>query len=227
MTDSAIRRAPRIPAGRAVILVTASFIFAAGASAAPPVEAETPGLEELIRTGRYEEAIAVLLEICAPDGDLDSRFRLAYCYERSGRLEEARAEYEYCARLDPDRPEIYYNLGVVLSELGRHDDAARAFEEALLLNPGHVDANFNCGLAHYYGREPVQAIRFFREARALAPDDLAILCGLALAYEEIDRRVALSIWEDYVSQALDDAGEQPYLKTARDHISTLRAGKKP
>jgi hypothetical protein len=43
----------------------------------------------------------------------------------------------------------------------------------------------------------------------------------------MDRRVALSIWEDYVNQAVNVAAEAPHVKSARDHISALRAGKKP
>lgn len=212
--------------GRAATLVTAAFIFCA---AAPPAAAydEIAAAKKLITSGRQEEAVLILEEACRDCAeDLAAHFYLAYCYAGRGLLDEARAEYEICAGLEPDRPEVHYNRGVILNKMGRYEAAALAFEEALLLEPGHVDANFNCGLAYYYAGKPVNAIKFFREARALAPDDVAVLYCLALAYEEIDRRVALSIWEDYVGQAVDVPAEAVYLKSARNHISALRAGKK-
>ncbi len=217
---------PLIARFAACAVVWAAVVFAASAGAAPAGDVAWAKL--LIEAGRGEDAIAVLEAACCECAeDLAPHFYLAYCYGVAGRLEEARAEYEICARRDPDRPEIHYNLGVILNKMGRYQAAARAYEEALLLDPGLVAANFNCGLSHYYAHEPVQAIKFYREARALAPEDISVLYWLALAYEEMDRRVALSIWEDYVNQAVNVAAEAPYVKSARDHISALRAGKKP
>jgi tetratricopeptide (TPR) repeat protein len=212
----------------AACAVASAAAFACAGPAAAISRSDVDRAKALIEAGRRDEALPILETACRETGrDVAPHFYLAYCYGASGRLEEARAEYELCARYDPDRPEIHYNIGVILNEMGLYQAAARAFEEALLLDPGRVDANFNCGLAHYLAREPVQAIRFYREARALAPDDVSILYWLALAYEAIDRRVALSIWEDYVDQAVDKAAEAPRVKSAREHISALRVGKRP
>lgn len=217
---------PRIARFTVYAVVWAAVVCAASAGAAPAGDVARAKL--LIEAGRGEEAVAILKAACRErDRDIAPHFYLAYCYGVAGMLEESRSEYELCARRDPDRPEIHYNLGVILNRMGLYQAAARAFEEALLLDPGLVAANFNCGLSYYYAHEPVQAIKFYREARALAPEDVTVLYWLALAYEEMDRRVALSIWEDYVSQAVDVAAEAPYVKSARDHISALRAGKKP
>jgi tetratricopeptide (TPR) repeat protein len=223
-----MKTSSRLSRGAAACAVVgaAAFVLASPAAAFPGGDVERA--KELIAAGRDDEAVAILENACREaGGDLAPHFYLGYCYGAAGRLEEARAEYELCARYDPDRPEVHYNLGVILNEMGLYQAAARAFEEALLLDPGRVDANFNCGLAHYFAREPVQAIRFYREARALAPEDVSVLYWLALAYEAIDRRVALSIWEDYVDYALNEAAEAPRVKSAREHITALRAGKRP
>lgn len=213
--------------GAAVVLATAASMLFAGATAAP-ASAEVAAAKRLIEAGRQEEAIAILQTTCRDRAnDLVPHFYLAYCYGAIGRLEEARREYEACARCDPDRPEVHYNLGVILNKLGLYLNAAGAFEEALLLDPALADANFNCGLSYYYAGKPVQAIKFYREARALVPGDVGVLYWLALAYEEIDQRVALSIWEDYLGQAINVATEGPYLEFARSHTTALRARKKP
>jgi tetratricopeptide (TPR) repeat protein len=213
--------------GRTATLVTAALIICAAASAAGPDE-EIAAAKKLIIAGQPEKAALLLEGACRENADaLAAHFYLAYCRAGRGALDGARAEYEICTGLAPDRPTVYYNLGVVLQRMGSYEAAARAFEEALLLEPGYVDANFNCGLAYYRAGDPARAIGFFREARALAPDDVAVLYCLALAYEEIDPRVALSIWEDYVNRAADVPAEASFLTSARNHISALRAGKKP
>jgi len=213
----------------AVFWTAAALILShAGGASSAGGPADVAAAKALIETGRQEEAVALLKAACRDHaGELAPHFYLAYCYAATGRLEEARGEYEICARRDPDRPEVHYNLGVILNRLGLYRAAARAFEEALLLDPGRVDAHFNCGLSYYYAHQPVRAIKFYREARALAPEDAAVLYWLALAYEEIDQRVALSIWEEYVNQAVKLAGDVSYVASARNHISALRAGKKP
>jgi tetratricopeptide (TPR) repeat protein len=224
--SKAFRRLSLTPA---VFGTTAALILSgAGGAAWAGGAGYVAAAKELIEADRQEEAVAMLKTACRDHAsELAPHFYLAYCYGVAGRLEEARGEYEICARRDPDRPEVHYNLGVILNELGLYQAAARAFEEALLLDPGRVNANFNCGLSYYYAHKPVRAIKFYREARALAPEDVTILYWLALAYEEIDQRVALSIWEDYVNQAVNVAADVSYVKSARNHISALRAGNKP
>jgi tetratricopeptide (TPR) repeat protein len=213
--------------GRTATLVTAAFIFCTAAPVAGWND-EITAAKTLIASGQHEEAALLLEKACRENARaLPAHFYLAYCRAGRGALDGARAEYEICAGLEPDRPEVHYNLGVVLQRMGSYEAAARAFEEALLLDPGYVDANVNCGLAYYRAGDPAKAIGFFREARALAPDDVAVLYCLALAYEEIDPRVALSIWEDYVSRAADVPAEAVFVKSARNHIFSLRGGKKP
>jgi Flp pilus assembly protein TadD len=209
-----------------LLVAAAAWVGAAGGG--PGRAADLSNVQSLIATGNAAAAIAPLEARCrVRDDDLAARFSLAYCYAAAGRLEEARQSYEKCAALDADRPEIHYNLGVVLNRLGFPGAAARSFEEALLLDPGWGEANFNCGLAYYSAHRPVPAIKYFREARTLAPEDVHVLYCLALAYEDIDPRVALSLWEDYLREAAEAAVDQPYLKLARQHLAALRAGKKP
>lgn len=222
MSKPRTRRPAGFGLGRTATLVTAVLIFPAAAAPAP--EDEIAAAKRLITGGRPEEAAVVLEEACRLRAeDMAAHFYLAYCYAAAGLFDRARAEYEICAGLEPDRPEVHYNRGVVLNKMGRYGDAALAFEEALLLAPASVDANLNCGLAHYAAGKVVDAIRYLREARTLAPDDLAVLYCLALAYEDIDRRVALSLWEDYARRAAEAPAEAAFLKSAREHLADLHA----
>ncbi len=219
-----------IGSGRAFPVAAAAALFlsvAASAAAAPAADADA-GARALIAAGRINDALALLNNACQQrPGDFVAHYYRAYCYGASKQWDAARREYEACAGLRRDNADVYYDLGVVLNELGQFGAAAQAFEEALLLDPGRVDANFNCGLAYYFGRRPVQAIKYYREARTLAPEDPDILFYLALAYEEIDQKVALNLWREYLRRAPEADVAQSDLATARRHVDKLYADQRP
>lgn len=54
--------------------------------------------------------------------------------ERSGRCEEAVAEYQQAILIDPSDLDAHARLGLLLRELGRDEEANRAFEAALALS---------------------------------------------------------------------------------------------
>ena len=204
----------------------AVFLAAAGARA---VDADVAAQARTwLAAGRVAEAVPALEGALARDGgDFPVQFYLAYCYGRQGRWPEARRLWERCAALEPDCAAVRYNLGVALNELGAYDAAAGAFEEVLLVDPGYANASYGCGVAYYYGGQPVRAIKHLREARALTPGAPDAAFYLALAYEEIDRRVAAATWAEYLALAADNAAEQPYVATARRHLEVLRGTGKP
>jgi Flp pilus assembly protein TadD len=201
--------------------VAAAVFLAAAAGAAGPGEAA-------LAAGRYDEAAAWFEGACARDpADFAARFYLAYCYGARGRWEECRRTLETCAALRDDRPEVYYNLGVALDHRGAYEAAAAAFEESLLLEPGWAAANYNCGVSFCLAGRPVRAIKYLREARALAPAETDVLYYLALSYEDIDRRVALERWRDYLKRAAGDPAEAPYVTEARRRLEALSGGRRP
>ena len=67
-------------------------------------------------------------------------------FAESGRNAEALQELETAARLDPTTVDIYYHLGLVLSDLGNEDRAERAYRKAVELEPDNADALNNLGI---------------------------------------------------------------------------------
>jgi tetratricopeptide (TPR) repeat protein len=57
-----------------------------------------------------------------------------------GDFDEALRELQTARRLLPDRPEIPFKLGVLLSNHGRYSEACANFTEALRLNPDFEQA---------------------------------------------------------------------------------------
>jgi tetratricopeptide (TPR) repeat protein len=65
-----------------------------------------------------------------------------------GQIDEARRLYDRALAIDPQNPNVHYNLGNVYDDLEEHRTAIRFFESALKLRPGNADAHFNLGLVH-------------------------------------------------------------------------------
>jgi tetratricopeptide (TPR) repeat protein len=80
-----------------------------------------------------ELAVGARAELGENEAAIDT---LGYVYFRSGRLDEALAEFQHAialagTRSEPVSPTYSYHLGLVLEALGRKQEAARAFEGAL------------------------------------------------------------------------------------------------
>ncbi|HPD16036.1 MAG TPA: PA2778 family cysteine peptidase [Planctomycetota bacterium] len=68
---------------------------------------------------------------------------LGLLFERAGRLDRARAEYERAVAAEPETPLFHFNLGNVLVQLGDRAGAERAYREAIRLRPAYADAHNN------------------------------------------------------------------------------------
>ncbi len=66
--------------------------------------------------------------------------------DRLNRCEEARADLELAAELDPACPIVHYNLGNVLQKQGHISLAARSYQAALEHNPNFAKAHWNLAI---------------------------------------------------------------------------------
>jgi predicted O-linked N-acetylglucosamine transferase (SPINDLY family) len=77
--------------------------------------------------------------------DIAAAFAAARQEQEAGQLAAAEAHYREILARDAQRPEVYYNLGLVLRSRGRLHDAAAAYEQALALQPRFPAAANNLG----------------------------------------------------------------------------------
>jgi tetratricopeptide (TPR) repeat protein len=86
-------------------------------------------------TGKNKEALASLHN------------NLGQAYGRSGKTQEAIAEYSAAAQINPPgAAQYYFNLGAVLTNTGKVDDANTAFDKAIAANPGYAEAYYQKGI---------------------------------------------------------------------------------
>jgi len=78
-----------------------------------------------------EEAFRRAVELMPADRYTGPHGALGYVLCQEGKWEEALAEYEACARIDPADPTPYYYMGCIHDRLGRSDAAVRNLREYL------------------------------------------------------------------------------------------------
>ena len=61
------------------------------------------------------------------------------------RHEEAITSYNQALELNPNYPEVHYNIGIVLDELGRYEEAIKSYNSAIKLKPDYAEAYNNLG----------------------------------------------------------------------------------
>jgi len=108
---------------------------------------------------------------------------LGLAFRALGRLSEAASSFNVAGRLDPRFFDAHFNLGVVLQTLERVDEAIAAYEKALLARKD-LGALNNLGGAYRQRGEFPAAIRRFKQALEIQPEDADALYNLAMVLQE-------------------------------------------
>jgi tetratricopeptide (TPR) repeat protein len=135
----------------------------------------------------------------------------------------AGAALEKLARLTPDVPEVYANLGTVYYAQGRYGDAAEAFQRALKLNPEIPDARLILGICYAELGRGKEAVPLLEPAFRHPPNsDVGRTVGISLmdAYTSLGRNTeALEITE----RLLDRYPNDPEVLYRASHLYGNRA----
>src|SRR5271169_784884 len=135
----------------------------------------------------YEAAIVPLQKFLAEKPDVAfAHFQLAYAYTALKRPEEARAEYERCAALDPKMAEAQLNLGMLLLEK-EPGAAVKPLQKAVELLPSQSRPRYLLGLAQERSGDIAGAVESFQGASRLDPKDAEPLIELGRIYMKTDR----------------------------------------
>jgi tetratricopeptide (TPR) repeat protein len=83
------------------------------------------------------------------------------------RLEEALTELQSARDLDPEDPDVSYQLGMTFDHLGRYDEAVAAYERAIEIAPDAVAYQQSLGLTLDSAGRRKDAIKCFKRALEL------------------------------------------------------------
>ena len=94
---------------------------------------------------------------------------LAAALKQNGRIDESLVASQKSVQLDPEDAEAYYNLGIVMQELGRLDEAEAIYKKAITLKPDHKTHN-NLGIVMQELGRLDEAEASYKKAIKLKPD---------------------------------------------------------
>ncbi|HEX8674416.1 MAG TPA: DUF4388 domain-containing protein [Longimicrobium sp.] len=101
--------------------------------------------------------------------------------ERRGEWEAAEAMYRRAVEEDGDLPQAHKALGDALYRRGAYDDAAESYGRALQINPAlGDDVYFRLGNIHYKKMERAEAVKLWRRALELNPQNTVVRTNLEL-----------------------------------------------
>jgi len=99
-----------------------------------------------------------------------ARFKLGLYLHRTGRVDEAIANYHRVIQIEPDNLPAHVNLGNALDAAGRLEDAAGEFRTAVRINPRSYMPHYNLGFELSCLGQRDEAIKELRQALRIKPD---------------------------------------------------------
>jgi uncharacterized protein (TIGR02466 family) len=96
---------------------------------------------------------------------------LALAYDGLGEFEPARQSYLHALRLQPNTPDLLFNLGIVCTKLQLLEDAVKAYEKAIQLQPGFFEAYGNLGTVFQQQGLLDKAIQAYQQGLNINPQD--------------------------------------------------------
>jgi tetratricopeptide (TPR) repeat protein len=110
--------------------------------------------------------------------------------------DQARAEFEAAAKLDPQRAEAFIELGLVLVIGGKYDEAMAQLTKGLEIEPESAQAHAGMGLVFFHQDQMDDAIDELEWALEINPRNPEIHYQLGLAYEKGgDKQEALKLYK--------------------------------
>jgi len=155
---------------------------------------------DLYMENKYEEALALYLEILAADPNVAFiQFNAGNCYYHLANYEAAAKSFREAVRLKPDFFEAYTNLANAYGRLKRFEEAVPIFEEAIRSYPANGSLYSSLGLLYLNTGQGAKAAECLEKAVALEPKNASGYSSLGIAYTQTgDYARAVESYERYL-----------------------------
>ena len=156
------------------------------------------------------------IKISPESENADAYYGLAYTYKELEQYQKAAQNFKKVISLDPDDATTYVELGIILSQnLRKYQEAAENFERATKLKPEYVNAWINLGVVRKKMGLIKEAVKCFKKAIILEPDNLLAHYNLGGTYLAMSDKQAV-LREYDILKVLDAELAQNF----KNHIET-------
>lgn len=143
----------------------------------------------LLKSGRYEEAIALLNEVAAKTSNNSAPYiNLGIAYSRIGDADNAEVSYRKALEINPEHPVAANELAVLYRGIGRFDDARELYERVVSIYPNFMPARRNYGiLCDLYFNDVKCALEHYEYYIQSNPDDDKVKLWIATLRQKAER----------------------------------------
>ena len=135
-----------------------------------PSQQQLNDLLKYYQTKQYDNAEKLAVSITKEFPEHPFTWKvLAAALKQNGRIDESLVASQKSVQLDPQDAEAYYNLGIVMQDLGRLEEAEAIYKKAIALKPDHKTHN-NLGIVMQELGRLDEAEASYKKAITLKPD---------------------------------------------------------
>jgi Flp pilus assembly protein TadD len=135
--------------------------------------------QTLLQSGQVASAWTLCGPILQTD-DIDKLVGAGMLFGKAGAHDHALVLFRKAEELDPDSPEVNYDLALTLFQMKEYSQARKFVEGALLLRPDFFEALALNGSLLYLLHEDAAALAVLQRAHKLRPEDAGVRHLLAL-----------------------------------------------
>ena len=152
-------------------------------------ESNPAGAAALIRSGRFEDAIALTERARITDPlSFNAHMNVATAYRAAGQYDRAVTEIRRALELNSRHPRANFQLGVTFMFMGRVNDAVNELEATVKSGPANPRFQAYLGYAYAAAGRPLDARRILRELEARARQQYVSSFGIALIYDALGEK---------------------------------------
>lgn len=133
-----------------------------------------------VRLGNVDEGIRLYERVAElnPSYAASVHASLGFAYGVKGDEQKCMEHYQQALKLNPNYPDIHYNLGTILERRQKYVEAEAHYKQAIAGNAHHYQAQYRLGLVYSLQQNWVAAREQFLEAARLNPTALEPHIGL-------------------------------------------------
>ena len=144
----------------------------ANSFASPPNPQEVQTLVNALNNGQLAQAESQAKSLIAKHANVFILHHvLSLALDGQQKYAEAIISYKNALKLQPNTPDLYFNLGIAHTQLNRLEEAANAYLQALQINPNFFEAHGNLGIVLQRQGKLDAAIASYQAGLKINPTD--------------------------------------------------------